>query len=137
MKLLFLLLIVFAVFSCKNKQDTNQSRLETEQRALGKNALKQSNHKEKYVSKSTEKAVLESKIKEKYGQQYTFCDCIQKGDSLNKALKNNKLSDKELDRLIIRFDEIDKKCQSFRLNDANATPRERQKYKKKVKACLQ
>ncbi len=137
MKLLFLILIVFAVFSCKNKQDTNQSRLKTEQRALGKNALKQSNHKEKYVSKSAEIAVLESKIKEKYGQQYTFCDCVQKGDSLNKALKNNKLSDKELDRLIIRFDEIDKKCQSFRLNDANATPRERQQYKKKVKACLQ
>jgi hypothetical protein len=75
-------------------------------------------------------------IKEKYGYQWDFCDCIVKGDSLNKALTKPNLSDKELDGLLKRFDEIDTKCQAFKIVDPNRTPKERALHEKKVKKCL-
>jgi hypothetical protein len=75
-------------------------------------------------------------ITEKYGEQWDFCNCVVKGDSLNKALNNEKLSDKELDKLLTRFDEIDKKCQAFKIIDPNRTPKERAQHEKKVKKCL-
>ena len=75
-------------------------------------------------------------IKKKYGEQWDFCNCVVKGDSLNKALSNEKLSDEELDKLLLRFDEIDKKCQAFKIVDANRTPKERALHEKKVKKCL-
>jgi len=76
------------------------------------------------------------KIETTYGEQWDFCDCVIKGDSLNKALTNDKLSDKELDLILKRFDEIDKKCQAFKIIDPNRTPKERSLHEKKVKKCL-
>ena len=75
-------------------------------------------------------------ITQKYGEQWDFCDCVVKGDSLDKALKNEKLSDQELDKLLKRFDEIDKKCQAFKIIDPSRTPKERAIHEKKVKKCL-
>ncbi len=75
-------------------------------------------------------------IAQKYGEQWDFCDCVVKGDSLDKALKNDKLSDQELDKILLRFDEIDKKCQAFKIIDPNRTPKERAIHEKKVKKCL-
>ena len=137
MKLLYFIFFMILIISCENNRKGNKTVQPKSKKIAINQSVNSSDHSEKYISVRKEKEILTSKITSKYGQQYSFCDCIQKGDSLNNALKNNKLSDKELDRLILRFDEIDKKCQSFRLNDANATPRERQQYKKKVKACLQ
>ena len=75
-------------------------------------------------------------IKKKYGEQWDFCDCVVKGDSLNRAINKNNLSDEELDKLLLRFDEIDKKCQVFKIIDPNRTPKERAIHEKKVKTCL-
>lgn len=76
------------------------------------------------------------KIEAKYGEQWDFCDCVVKGDSINKAFLKPNLPDKEFDRLSKRFDEIDEKCQAFRIQDANRTPEERTIHEKKVKKCL-
>jgi len=76
------------------------------------------------------------KIEAKYGEQWDFCDCVVKGDSINKAFLKPNLPDKEFDRLSKRFDEIDEKCQAFRIQDANRTPEERIIHEKKVKKCL-
>lgn len=76
------------------------------------------------------------KIEAKYGEQWDFCDCVVKGDSINKAFTKPNLPDKEFDRLSKRFDEIDEKCQAFRIQDANRTPEERAAHEKKVKKCL-
>ena len=76
------------------------------------------------------------KIEAKYGEQWDFCDCVVKGDSINKAFLKPNLPDKEFDRLSKRFDEIDEKCQAFRIQDANRTPEERTIHDKKVKKCL-
>jgi uncharacterized protein YjcR len=122
-------------FSCEN--NTVNLQLPTSKKIQPKKIAVLTTHKESYISEKKEKQHLQSQITTKYGQQYTFCECVQKGDSLNKALKNKKLTDNELDRLLLRFDEIDEKCQAFRINNANATPLERQRYSRKVKKCLQ
>jgi hypothetical protein len=72
----------------------------------------------------------------KYGEQWDFCNCVVKGDSINKSFLKPNLPDKEFERLSNRFDEIDEKCQAFRIQDANRTPEERAIHEKKVKKCL-
>lgn len=76
------------------------------------------------------------KIEAKYGEQWDFCDCVVKGDSIDKAFKKANLPDKEFNRLSDRFDVIAEKCQAFRIQDANRTPEERAIHEKKVKKCL-
>jgi len=76
------------------------------------------------------------KIEAKYGEQWDFCNCVVKGDSINKAFLKPNLPDKDFERLSNRFDEIDEKCQAFRIQDANRTPEERAIHEKKVKKCL-
>ncbi|MEN9997901.1 MAG: hypothetical protein RI922_891 [Bacteroidota bacterium] len=77
-----------------------------------------------------------AKIEEKYGEQWDFCDCVIKGDSINKAFSKPNLPDAEFDRLAKRFDEIDEKCQAFRIQDANRTPEQRAAHEKRVRKCL-
>lgn len=77
-----------------------------------------------------------AKIEEKYGEQWDFCDCVVKGDSINKAFSKPNLPDAEFDRLAARFDVIDEKCQAFRIQDANRTPEQRELHEKKVRKCL-
>jgi hypothetical protein len=76
------------------------------------------------------------KIEEKYGEQWDFCECVVKGDSINKAFSESNLPDAEFERLSKRFDVIDQKCQAFRIQDANRTPEQREMHEKKVKKCL-
>lgn len=77
-----------------------------------------------------------AKIEEKYGEQWDFCDCVVKGDSINKAFSTPNLPDAEFERLSKRFDEIDEKCQAFRIQDAARTPEQRELHEKKVRKCL-
>ena len=98
-------------------------------------ALKQSDAV-KPAMDSTELKTSIKKIEAKYGEQWDFCNCVLKGDSINKAFSKPNIPDKEFDRLSKRFDEIDEKCQAFRIQDANRTPEERAAHEKKVMKCL-
>ena len=49
------------------------------------------------------------RIVEKYGVQWDFCDCVKKNDSIDKLLKNQKLTESEIDAILLRTDEIEKK----------------------------
>jgi len=75
------------------------------------------------------------KIEAKYGEQWDFCNCVVVGDSINDALQKD-MSDKELDKLLKRFDYVAKKCQAFRIQDPNRTPEERDAHEKRVRKCL-
>lgn len=90
------------------------------------------------VDKKNSKEFKENlvKIEKQYGEQWSFCDCVIKNDSIDKAFKNPNIPDKEFDRLAERLDEIDAKCQAFRIQNPNLTPEERAKHEKKVKKCL-
>lgn len=78
----------------------------------------------------------EKKIEAKYGEQWDFCDCVVKGDSINKAFQKANIPDAEFERLSARFDVIEQKCQAFRVQDANQTPEQRTAHEKKVRKCL-
>jgi hypothetical protein len=99
-------------------------------------ALSKEVNDKKRLNDSIELKESIKKIEAKYGEQWDFCDCVVKGDSINKAFLKPNLPDKEFDRLSKRFDEIDEKCQAFRIQDANRTPEERIIHEKKVKKCL-
>ena len=76
------------------------------------------------------------KIEKEFGEQWGFCDCVVKGDSINKAFMNAGLPDEEFDRLANRLDQIDEKCQAFRIQNPSGTPEERADHEKKVRKCL-
>jgi len=75
-------------------------------------------------------------IEKKYGEQWDFCTCVVKNDSINKAFSSPVSSDKEFDRLSDRFDVIEAKCKAFLVQNPNVTPEERAKHERKVKNCL-
>lgn len=130
--------ILFAV-SC-GSGDSKPADIELTDDTLGvetlQEALSTEVNEKKRKNDSLELKESIKKIEAKYGEQWDFCDCVVKGDSINKAFLKPNLPDKEFDRLSKRFDEIDEKCQAFRIQDANRTPEERIIHEKKVKKCL-
>ena len=77
-----------------------------------------------------------AKIEEQYGEQWDFCTCIIKNDSVQKAFMNEGLSDAQFDALADRSEAIDNKCKAFLVQSLNQTPEERYEHKKKVDKCL-
>ena len=77
------------------------------------------------------------RIVEKYGVQWDFCDCVKKNDSIDKLLKNQKLAESEIDAILLRTDEIEKKCKLLLTDLKSNKPSERQRHQEKVKACLE
>lgn len=142
-KLLFII-TVFTVISCTSdvnnlESDVNEvdsTSVEVEpQDSLDKQII--SDYDMSMVDKknSTEFKANLVKIEKQFGEQWGFCDCVIKNDSINKAF-SKEVSDKEFDRLSARFDEIDQKCKAFLAQNPNTTPEERAKHEKKVKKCL-
>ena len=76
-------------------------------------------------------------IEEEFGEQWDFCMCVVKGDSINGAFMNENISDTDFEVLEKRLDQIDEKCKAFRIQDPNVTPDERAAHKRKVRSCLE
>lgn len=76
-----------------------------------------------------------AEIEKMHGQQWDFCTCVLKNDSINKAFMKE-LSDDAFDELSLRFDIIDTKCKAFLAQNPNQTPDDRDKHEKKVRDCL-
>lgn len=89
------------------------------------------------VDRKHQKEFMENlaKIEEQYGEQWDFCTCIVKNDSINKATQND-LSDADFDKLLNRMDYVDNKCKAFLVQSLNQTPEERYIHEKKVRDCL-
>lgn len=142
-KLLFFI-TVFAVISCtsdgKNPDDLLDDVDTTAvdivvQDTLDKQII--SDYDMSTVDKKNSKEFKQNlvNIEKQFGEQWGFCDCVIKNDSINKAF-SKQVSDKEFDRLSDRFDEIDMKCKAFLAQNPNTTPEERAIHEKKVKKCL-
>lgn len=82
-----------------------------------------------------EQAEITQKIVATYGEQWDFCSCIAKNDSIDKAIEGNDLSDADLDFLLARMDKIEEKCKLM-TSGSQGTPDERAAHAKKVKDCL-
>jgi hypothetical protein len=91
-----------------------------------KNASANSNHTEN-----------QDRIEKKYGAQWDFCDCVKKNDSLDKILKKTALSDAETELLLIRADEVEKKCKLLLTDLQSKKPSDRAAHQAKIKACLE
>lgn len=76
------------------------------------------------------------KIEKEFGEQWDFCTCAVKGDSINEAFKKPDLPDVEFNALFERLDFIDEKCKAFRIQNPSITPEERAAHEKEVKKCL-
>jgi hypothetical protein len=86
-----------------------------------------------YVDEELEIATI---IEEKYGEQWDFCDCIVKNDSVNKAFLNvNEDDDEQFDEIFARSEVIDQHCKEI-LATPNTTPEERARHDRKVQKCL-
>jgi hypothetical protein len=122
--------------SCSDCKDCQMFKYDDNQALLNEAVIQYQSDSLSGITNRDDLAKSMKVITQKYGEQWDFCDCVVKGDSLDKALKNEKLSDQELDKLLKRFDEIDKKCQAFKIIDPSRTPKERAIHEKKVKKCL-
>ncbi len=141
-KLLFFITL-FTVISCTSDvnnaellTDTSDSlAVENDKDTIDKHII--SDYDMSTVDKKNQKEFKQSlaKIEKIHGEQWDFCTCVVKNDSINKAFAKP-VSDKEFDRLSDRFDEIDSKCKAFLAQSPNVTPEERVAHEKKVKKCL-
>lgn len=142
-KLLFLITL-FAAISCTSDA-TNDELLQDGTDSLSVDGVVQdtldkhiiSDYDMSTVDKKNQKEFKQNlaKIEKIHGEQWDFCTCVVKNDSINKAFAKP-VSDEAFDRLSDRFDEIDSKCKAFLAQSPNVTPEERVAHEKKVKKCL-
>jgi hypothetical protein len=134
-----LFFILFFLFSCTQKKSCKECEKENKS-FLTEEEYKFISAQKEQKDKGVDKKDLKSSIyliEKKYGEQWDFCACILKGDSVNKAILKPNLSDKQLQKLLNRFEHINKKCQSFKIQDASRSPEQRVSHEKKVKECLE
>lgn len=81
-----------------------------------------------------EENAISNKIEEEYGEQWDFCNCVVKNDSVNNAILETD-DDAQIDIILARMDVIDQHCKEM-LTTPNTTPEERAKHERKVKKCL-
>lgn len=81
-----------------------------------------------------EEEVLSTQIEKVYGEQWDFCACVVKNDSVNEAVMNTD-DDAELDKISARMEVIDNHCKEM-LTTPNTTPDERARHERKVNKCL-
>ncbi len=140
MKIYYFLILSLLLFSCSHQEPCAECaecglNLNVKEATI-EDALNNAINQPKTSVDTNELNASIAKIEEKYGEQWDFCDCVIKGDSINKAFSKPNLPDAEFDRLAARFDVIDEKCQAFRIQDGSRTPEEREAHEKKVKKCL-
>lgn len=133
MKLLnTLILAALAIASCtcetKTRNDKKKQQVTKTELPMRSDAVP------KKKAQLIERTELKQKIEKKYGEQWDFCACILKNDSINKAFKN-KLTPEQEDQLIDRWDFVETKCKELTTFD-NTTPEERANYQKKVSNCF-
>lgn len=75
------------------------------------------------------------KIVQKYGEQWDFCTCVVKNDSINDAFEKGGMTPKQEEQLMARWEYVDSKCKEL-LTTPNTTPEERARHDKKVLKCL-
>ena len=138
-----IILLAFGVFlfSCTNGSPddadneldtiTNQDSLHSTD--MDKDIVEEAIDTIKKVYENPEVQEAHIAIVKKYGQQWDFCKCIVKSDSVNNALME--ADDDEFDNVMVRSDFIDNKCKGM-LIQPNATPEDRYKHEKRVKKCL-
>ncbi len=126
------------MISCVDQHSTSKvakkEKTELDSLKQPKDNSKETKKVVKVIDKKTEKKEVHEKIVAKYGEQWDFCNCVVKNDSINNALEKT-LTDKQTDKLMARWEYVDTKCKEF-ITAPNTTPEQRAKHEWKVKQCL-
>jgi hypothetical protein len=132
---LFFSIAVLILVSCDGNQNQIVEEVVTDSLLMVEktDSLVQEEVKIKEVSKDPEIQEAQEEIVKKYGEQWDFCTCIVKSDSVNTALME--APDDMFDLVMERSEYIDSKCKGL-LIQPNATPEERAAHEKRVKKCL-
>lgn len=145
--LFFTTVLSFSILlmGCKSDPSTNESDQDADSTEVA-DTLSEDDMSQDTLSeeKDTAEVVYEDpavqeaheEIVKKYGTQWDFCTCVQKNDSVNKAMLADGVSDEKMDQLFERSSQIDEKCKGL-LIQPNATPEDRAKHEIKVKKCLE
>ena len=133
----FLFLGLFAV-SCGSNEECTDCELENKKDTVTKvdnleTALKDTVTEKKSVT--LENKENHEKIVKKYGEQWDFCTCVVANDSINDAFEKGKMTPKQEEKLMARWEYVDNKCKEL-LTTPNTTPEEREKHDRKVMKCL-
>jgi hypothetical protein len=137
LKFLFIPLLLFVFFvSCTNDVKEKQQNIPEQSEKINEKNNDSINNTKKIetINKKEEKKENHQKIVAKYGEQWDFCKCVVANDSINTAFEGN-LTDKQSDKLMIRWEHVENKCKEF-LTNPNRTPEERMAHELKVKKCL-
>jgi len=141
-KNIFLFSVLLLVASCggdvENQENTNESDADSLDLVENENKNDVKSDYDMSTVDVKDRAEFKEnlqKIEKKHGEQWDFCTCVVKNDSINKAVAQP-LSDAEFERLSDRLDVIDKHCKAFLTQNPNQTPEERVKHEKQVKKCL-
>ena len=76
-------------------------------------------------------------IERQYGEQWDFCTCIVKNDSIQKVVMSTDLSDEDFDKILGRLEIVEQKCMASLLLYKVETSEERTIHTERVKDCLQ
>ena len=138
----FYYLICLTLFSCTNNSDNhseieNEVSIDTMITVSTPDTITSDLDSNTIESYETDVLVeTKAKIEKEYGEQWDFCDCIFKTDSIQNAIeKVGDISDKEFDKIMSRFEEIDQHCKTI-IASPNTTPEQRKAHERKVKKCL-
>lgn len=131
-------LMFLFVVSCQNEpKQTENINKDSDSTKLNNDTLSEkvdSPKKIEILNEKAEKTENHAKIVEKYGEQWDFCSCVIKNDSINNAFEKN-LTDKQSEKLMKRWEFVENKCKEF-LTTPNTTPEERVEHELKVNRCL-
>lgn len=137
---LILFLAAFFLTNCSQNEassvcttcDQESMQKDSVERVTGDNLLET---KDKPTKQVTEKIENHQRIVQKYGEQWDFCICAKVNDSINRVSQLAQ-SEKQLEKLMKRWNYVDIKCKEF-ITNPNRTPEERELHEKKVAKCLE
>lgn len=126
--------ILFLIVSCGNDPKVAKDSPKEKDKDEVKKQLIAPIKKDTVISKKAEAESIKAKIEQKYGEQWDFCSCVVKNDSINDAFEK-KLTPAQEEKLMARWEYVDTKCKEITINPST-TPEERDRHERKVKKCL-
>lgn len=137
MKFLLSLLGLVVLFSCSSGEECTDCNAKPDEDTITEievNDMESAMARDTAVAPSKEQQENRAKIVKKYGEQWDFCTCIVKNDSITDAFEK-KLTPQQEEKLMARWDYVDNKCKELTTFD-NTTPEERARHEKRVNKCL-
>lgn len=135
MKIFFLTVGLLVLVACGSNETCKDCDVKKEKdTVVVVDDLESAMKKDTVTTPSKDQKENHEKIVKKFGEQWDFCTCIVANDSITDAFEK-KLTPKQEEKLMARWDYVDKKCKELTTFD-NTTPEERAKHEKRVNKCL-